>query len=134
MDISARANSNPANTTTKTNKTNKTMKTLLSIGLYLKSKLVSLIVLAVAILLYGLIPSGTPFVETAYAAVVVLATIILAPVLRLLVFNEAALYAEGGQLMRDLSMREFTPALVHYWIATIICYASPILILALSPK
>ena len=110
------------------------MKTLKSIAYYLRNKAVSFGFLALAILIYNAVPSGTPFVEMAYAAIVVLCIINIAPVLRLLVFNEAAVYAEAGGLDADLKLRELTPALLHYWFATAICYLSPIIVLALAPK
>jgi len=110
------------------------MNIILSILHYLKNKLVSLIVLAVAIAIYAVLPSGTPFVELAYTAVTVLAVITLAPVLRLLVFNEVALYAESGQLVTDLAAGKVTPALLHYWFATAICYAAPIVCIATISK
>ena len=106
------------------------MKTLQSIAYYLRNKLVSLLVLAAAIIGYNVMPSGTPFAELAYTAVTVLAVITLAPVLRLLVFNESALYAETGGLEADLEKRDLTPALLHYWFATAICYAAPLACIA----
>lgn len=106
------------------------MNIILSIAHYLKNKLVSLIVLAAAILIYAVLPSGTPFVELAYTAVTVLAVITLAPVLRLLVFNEVAQYAETGGLVADLKAGTITPALIHYWFATAVCYAAPIACIA----
>ena len=110
------------------------MNIIRSIAAYLKNKIISLIVLAVAILLYSILPSGTPFVEMAYTAGTVLGVITLAPVLRLLVFNEVAVYAETGGLDHDLQFSKVTPALLHYWFATAICYAAPIVCLATISK
>lgn len=110
------------------------MNIMKSILYYLKNKSVSLIVLAAAIVCYAAIPSGTPFVELAYTAVTVLATVTLAPVIRLLVFNEAAVYAETGLLDRDIRHRTFTPALIHYWFATFISYAAPLCCIATIAK
>jgi hypothetical protein len=97
---------------------------------YLKNKLVSILVLAIVVILYAFLPEGTPFIELIYTAITVLGIIILGPILRLLVFNEAAQYAETGRLTEDLSIGRFTPALVHYWFATFLCYAAPILCIA----
>jgi len=104
--------------------------TLSAIGHYLKNKIVSLIVLAVSIALYTIVPSGWSFVELLYTAVTVLAVITLAPVLRLLVFAEAAFYAESGELDTDLAAGKFTPALCHYWFATAVCYLAPLACIA----
>ena len=107
--------------------------TFRAIAGYLKNKTASLIVLAVAIALYIAVPSG-PFVELLYTAVTVLAVITIAPIIRLLVFAEAALYAECGKLDRDLTHMTFTPALCHYWFATAVSYAAPIACIATIAK
>lgn len=107
---------------------------MITLFFYLKNKLLSMIVLAVAILLYGLTPMDMPFSELLYTGICVLAIIIAAPFIRLLVFNEVAQYAESGQLDRDLARRDFTPALCHYWFATFISYAAPIACIATISK
>lgn len=104
--------------------------TLKAIAYYLKNKSVSLLVLAAAIVIYALMPVDLPFTELAYTAVTVLGVITLAPVLRLLVFNEVAQYAESGGLLADLTAGKVTPALLHYWFATAICYAAPLACIA----
>lgn len=104
--------------------------TLKAIAYYLKNKTASLIVLAVSIALYLVIPSGWSFVELAYTAVTVLSVVTLAPMLRLLVFAEAAFYAESGRLDADLATGQFTPALCHYWFATAVCYLAPLACIA----
>jgi hypothetical protein len=110
------------------------MQIIDSIVSYLKNKLVSIIVLALAVIVYSLIPDGTPFVELIYTAITVLGVITLAPIVRLLVFNEAALYAETGGLEHDLLLGRFTPGLAHYWFATAISYAAPIICIATITK
>jgi len=110
------------------------MKTITSIGYYIRNKSVSLGVLAASILIYSILPDGLPFVEMIYTAVSVLGVITLAPILRLLVFNEAACYAECGKLDTDLKSCDLTPALLHYWFATAICYAVPLACLATLSK
>ena len=106
------------------------MKILQSIAYYLRNKTVSLLVLAAAVVVYALMPVDMPFTELAYTAVTVLGVITLAPVLRLLVFNEVAVYAETGGLLADLATGKVTPALLHYWFATAICYAAPLACIA----
>lgn len=106
------------------------MKTLQSIAYYLRNKTVSLLVLAAAVVVYALMPVDMPFTELAYTAVTVLGVITLAPVLRLLVFNEAAFYAESGALNADIAAGKFTPALCHYWFATAVCYLAPLACIA----
>lgn len=110
------------------------MKTIASIVYYARNKAVSLGVLATAVLIYCILPDGLPFVEMLYTAVSVLAVITLAPILRLLVFNEAAFYAECGKLDKDLAGGDLTPALLHYWFATGICYLVPLACLATLSK
>lgn len=110
------------------------MNTILAIIYYVRNKAVSLAVLMAAIVGYSLLPSGTPFVELAYTAVNVLGVITLAPILRLLVFAEVANYAETGKLVADLKAGNLSPALVHYWFATLICYAAPIACIATIAK
>jgi len=100
---------------------------------YIKNKTASMIVFAVAVALYVSMPEG-PFVELLYTAVTVLAVVTLAPIIRLLVFAEAAHYAECGKLDRDLGHMTFTPALCHYWFATAISYAAPIACIATIAK
>lgn len=93
-------------------------------------------ILALAFLVYRWFATtngDTPFAEFFYAGILILGVTIVAPVVRLLVFPEAAEYAESGYLRTDIGMSapvpgrlrlapKFTPALVHYWYATAICY------------
>ena len=106
------------------------MKQLDSLIGYVKNKTVSIIVLILAVWLYTFIPEGTPFIEMIYTGINVLGIIVLAPLIRLFVFGEVANYAETGDLVNDLKIGRFTPALVHYWFATALCYAAPILCIA----
>ena len=95
----------------------------------LKNKLIALAVLFVLASLYRSIPADQPmpFAELLYAVILVSAVTIVAPVMRLLVFPEVAAYAEGTGLKDDLAKYQFCPAVVHYWIATIICYLTSLL-------
>src|SRR5690606_3936626 len=86
---------------------------------------------AIALLLglmhwYHALPSGedaaTPYAELIYLAILITGSTVVAPLLRLLVFPEAAAYAETGKLRRDLAFQAGTPALRHYWFATAISY------------
>ncbi len=105
------------------------MKTLLAIYHMLRNKLVAIVVLFVLATLYKNIPADqpVPFAELLYAVILVSSVTILAPVMRLLVFGEAAQFAESGGLDRTLTGTSFTPALIHYWIATLICYGTTLL-------
>jgi Na+/proline symporter len=101
---------------------------------YMKNKIVSMIVLAVAIVLYRMLPDSLPFAELLYTGINVLSIIIAAPFIRLLVFQEVAEYAESGQLDEDLGRPQFTPALIHYWFATAISYGACIACIATISK
>ena len=68
------------------------------------------------------------FVEVYYSIILALWISILGPVIRLLLFPEAAEYAERGQLRRYLQLPNPTgcrlPApLIHYWFATSTSFA-----------
>jgi len=93
---------------------------------YVKNKSASLLVLVGAIIAYGLSPQDMPFSELAYTCVTVLGVIVLAPIVRLLVFKEAANYAETGKLVEDLIAGKFTPSMIHYWFATAVSYLTPL--------
>lgn len=105
------------------------LSTLLAVWNLLKNKLVAILVLIALAALYRAIPADqpVPFAELLYAVILVSSVTILAPVMRLLVFPEVAAYAEGKGLSESLESFRFSPALVHYWIATIICYLTAIL-------
>lgn len=93
----------------------------------LKNKAAAILLLVVAIWIYSKVPDGTPFLEVFYTLITVFACVVTAPLIRTLVFNEASQYAESGGLDKELQYLKFTPAMVHYWIATLICYAIVIL-------
>ena len=86
---------------------------------------------AIALLLglmhwYHALPSGeaaaTPYAELIYVCILVVGSTVAAPLIRLLVFPEAAAYAETGKLRRELDSLMPSPALRHYWFATGISY------------
>ena len=95
----------------------------------LKNKLIALIMLFILTSVYRGLPADQPipFAELLYAVILVSSVTILAPVMRLLVFPEVAHYAEGSGLTGDLQGVTFTPGLVHYWIATVICYLTSLM-------
>jgi hypothetical protein len=107
--------------------------TLLASWHLIKNKAVAI---ALSLVLGGiysrLSAAGQPvaFAELLYTAILVSAVTVLAPLSRLLVFPEVARYAESGQLGMDLKCRDFTPALIHYWFATALCYGLCIACLA----
>lgn len=88
-----------------------------------RNKLPVILVLMLLLGVYDFLPSGLPFLEVFYTLITVFGCVVTAPILRVLVFNEAAQYAENGLLDRELQFMKFTPAMVHYWFATGICYA-----------
>ena len=110
------------------------MNTIKALAYYIKNKSISLGVLAAAILLYNMLPDRMPFTELVYTTITILGVITLAPILRLLVFAEVAHYAETGGLIADLAAGKVTPAMLHYWFATAICNAAPIVCLATVSK
>lgn len=97
-----------------------------SIVQLLWSKGVAIIVLAMLILKYtGL--SDAPFAELIYAGILTSAVIVIAPIIRFLVFNEAAELAESGKVKQLLQLKSMSPELIHYWFATFISYAVTLL-------
>lgn len=101
----------------------------------LKNKLAAFIVLAALMAIYAAIPpvtfdpatgarsGGMPFAELLFTAILVTGTIAIAPIIRLLVFPEAARFAEDKMgLEPALNRGVFSPWLLHYWFATAICY------------
>lgn len=102
------------------------MKTLKTVGQLLVSKGAAIALLAILIFKYtGL--ADAPFAELLYAVILVGTVIVVAPVIRLLVFAEAAEMAESGEVRALLKLPRITSALVHYWIATVISYAVTLL-------
>lgn len=113
---------------------NNTLNQLQSALHYLRNKAPSIALMVVGFVVYRLLPDGLPFLEMFYTGLTIFATIVAAPFIRLLVFNEAAQYAESGGLTSDLQRSAFTPALLHYWFATAICYATALACLATITK
>lgn len=107
---------------------------LSTLGGYIKNKSTVIALLGAAFYGYHKYPESLPFAELLYTVLTALAVMTLAPLLRVLVFHEAAAYAESGGLDNDIKGRAFTPALVHYWFATAICYASAIACFATITK
>lgn len=107
---------------------------------FFKNKGAALLVLMGSLYGYNKLPDPgpdqppLPYMEIAYTGITLLVVVVVAPILRMLVFGEAARYAETGQLDKDLAAGKFSPALVHYWIATAICYAAPIVCMATISK
>ena len=102
------------------------LKKLKTIGLLLWNKGVAIALLAILIFKYtGL--ADAPFAELLYAVILIGSVIVTAPVIRLLVFSEAAEMAESGKVSAYLSLTKVSPALMHYWFATLISYAVTLL-------
>ena len=111
---------------------NTTLSTLRATGSFIKNKAIAIILLAFSAYVYLGLPTDSatpiPFVEVFYAGILLGTIIVVAPFIRLIVFPEAASYAESGELRKDLTIRStVSPALLHYWFATAICYAATIL-------
>lgn len=122
---------------------------------FLLNKAAAILLLVSLMFWYHSLPSGedaaTPYAELLYASILIVGTSVAFPLIRLLIFPEAASYAEKGHLKRELEspmlptpplsldekflatnrgdfevldaaplFQGFTPALVHYWIATVI--------------
>lgn len=102
---------------------------LKTVGLLLWSKGVAIMLLVILMYQYLALSSDepTPFAELFYVVILVASVIVIAPVVRLLVFAEAAEVAESGELRELLKGQVFSPRLTHYWIATIISYAVTLL-------
>jgi hypothetical protein len=99
----------------------------------LKNKAIALALLAAAVHVYLQMPADSatpvPFVELYYVGINLGAAVIVAPFLRLIMFPEAAEYAESGTLRRELMLYRspVSPAMLHYWFATAICNVASIL-------
>lgn len=100
------------------------MKRFLTILNYLKNKAPSIAVLLVLGTVYRNLPENHPvaFAELLYVLILILSVMVFGPLMRLAVFEEAAEFGESGGLVRALKNFSFTPALIHYWIATLISY------------
>jgi hypothetical protein len=120
---------------------------------FLANKAVAIALLLALMWLFVHLPSGEkqalPFTELLYVAILIVGASVVFPLIRLLIFPEAAAFAESGQLKKCLESpflrplkepepggkwesqpREcyipkfngFTPALVHYWFATAVSF------------
>lgn len=94
------------------------VKTALSL-LWSKGAVITLLILLV-FKYTGL--GDTPFAELIYAGILVLSVAVLSPIIRLLVFSEAAELAESGEVRKLVKKKTVCPELIHYWIATAISY------------
>jgi len=65
----------------------------------------------------------TPFAEVLYALILAGTVIVVSPIVRLLVFPNAAEASEKGKVKVWLEAGKFTPSLAHYWFATLISYS-----------
>lgn len=105
------------------------MKTILSTlkayGRYFLNKIVAIVVLVALMLVFKNLPENNPlpFAELLYVAILITGAVVVAPFVRLLVFPEAAEYAEGNRLRDDLLLDNLSSAYLHYRFATVISYA-----------
>lgn len=119
------------------------MNTLIALFQLLRNKLVAIILLVLAMLVYSCIPDvtfdpvtgeksgGMPFAELLFAVILILGSVVVPPVLRLLFFPEVAIYAEGCGLKYDLLGSSYvTNSLRHYWFATTVSFLVTLGILA----
>lgn len=100
--------------------------TLKTVARLLWNKGAAILVLGFLMYRYATLNSAqpTPFAELLYAIILAASILVFAPVFRLLVFPEAAEYAENGSLRRDLDAGIHSPALTHYRFATAISFAA----------
>jgi hypothetical protein len=107
---------------------NQVIDAILSFLLLLKNKLLSIGVLLVLGTVYRSLPQDQPipFAEVLYAIILVSTIMVIAPIMRMLVFNEAAVYAESGALDKDLASSRESLSYKHYRFATAVCYLSAI--------
>tara|TARA_R110002153_G_scaffold94770_2_gene228326 strand:+ start:835 stop:1161 length:327 start_codon:yes stop_codon:yes gene_type:complete len=102
------------------------MKKIKTLGHLLLSKGIAICSLAILIFKYSGL-ADQPFAELFYAVILVGTVIVCSPVIRLLVFAEAAELAESGKVRDLLRKDKVCPALHHYWFATSISYAVTLL-------
>lgn len=101
---------------------NNTTETLRTAGKLLLNKGVAIIALAALVARYlSMADALAPLAELLYAGILIAAIIVIAPVVRLLVFPTAAQIAENGGIAKAIYNRD-TFVLLHYWIATAISY------------
>jgi hypothetical protein len=111
---------------------NTVILTFQAAGRYLVNKGAAIVLRVVLMGLFTGLPSESPlpFTELLYVAILIVGCVVAAPLLRLLVFPEAAEYAESRRLREDLEKPARSPALLHYWFATGISYLVTIACLA----
>ncbi len=95
---------------------------LKTVGLLLWSKGAAILILVLLMVKYMRMGSEdpSPFLELFYAAILIASIAVVAPIVRLVVFVEAAEIAESGAVRDLITGTKFTPQLVHYWFATLI--------------
>lgn len=97
---------------------------------FLRNKAVAIaFTVLMAVVYIGLqAPTGKPlpFTEVLYAVVLLSAVSVIAPLVRLLIFPEAAAYAESGKLREDMASTTRSNGLTHYWFATALCWLSTV--------
>jgi len=115
------------------------LKTLAAVAHFLLNKMFAILLLIAGTHLYNKIPDGPgtptqPFAEVIYALILLGYILIAGPFARLLIFPEAAEYAESGQMRKDLYLERPTQALAHYRFATAVCYIAAIVCVGLIQK
>ena len=100
-------------------------KTVVAAAQFLWNKAPAIIILILLMILWNSLKEASyPFIEFLYAAIVGVATIVFAPLIRLVVFPEAAEYGESGALRTDLEDLPSAPLrYLHYRMATVISYS-----------
>lgn len=103
---------------------------LLTFLLWLKNKSIAIIALVLLMEWYKRIPpvvfdqasgrssGGMAYSEILFAVIGILSVFVYGSLARLLMFREAAHYAENGDLMEDLTNGVETAELKQYWFAT----------------
>jgi hypothetical protein len=103
------------------------LDSLRTLGLLLWNKGLAIVLLILLMVRYATLEGSTPFAEILYAIILAATVIVGAPIVRLLVFPEAAEYAESGTLRKDLSSGMHPFAVRHYWFATAVSYTVTLL-------
>lgn len=108
------------------------LQTLTAATKFFLNKFIGISVLVVLMWIYSGLPTETPlpFAEHLYLLILIFGASVVAPFIRLLIFPEAAEYAESGGLRTDLKMGTRTPALLHYWWSSSVCFVLTIVCFA----
>lgn len=114
---------------------NTILTTLTAIGRLLLNKAAAIILLIILLQFYKS-AEFQAYIEILYGTILVCCVFVGAPLMRLIIFPEAAEYAESNDLRIDLkAIQTSRPArLLHYWFATTVCYATLILCLTASQR